>query len=175
MGVTGAMMNPAFTSYGIYTPATAAPDNVVSANAQLALTTAIWDAGSRPTTRTIPANGVYAPGVYATTVSAPSFAIASDITLDAGGVADAVFIFNIRTSLVVSTGKVVILAGGAKAENIFWQVGTSATLGAGCTFLGTVLAHVSVTSGAGVTVYGRLLANTAAVTLGATELSLPGL
>jgi hypothetical protein len=173
IGVTGAHMNPDFTSYGIYTPATAFPNGDRSANAQLALTAAIWDAGSRPTTRAIPANGVYAPGVYATTVAYPSFAIASDITLDGGGDADAVFIFNIRTSLVVSVGKIVNLAGSAQAKNVFWNVGTSATLAADCTFEGTILADVSITADG--TVHGRLLASTAAVTLGATTLSLPGL
>jgi hypothetical protein len=114
---------------------------------------------------------MYYPGVYAwpTTLD-----IINDITLDAGGDSSAVFIFNIGTAMVVS-GKEIKLVGGALAENVFWNVGSSATLGVGCTFRGTILAEVSITAtGAGL-VHGRLLARDGAVTLGATKLSLPSL
>src|SRR2546421_392559 len=68
-----------------------------------------------------------APGVYTST---SSLSISSgDLTLDARGNANGVFLFQIPSTLTVTTGRKVILAGGAVASNVFWQVGSSATLG----------------------------------------------
>jgi hypothetical protein len=61
----------------------------------------------------------------------------------------------------------VILSGGARAANVFWQVGSSATLGTGAVFKGNILALASITVATGAAVEGRLLARTGAVTLDA--------
>src|SRR6185369_13338343 len=89
------------------------------------------------------------------------------LTLDAQGDANAVFIFQMGSTFTSTASRQIILAGGAKAANIFWQVGSSATLGAGSVFKGNILALASITAGAGAAVEGRLLARTAAVTLDA--------
>jgi hypothetical protein len=105
--------------------------------------------------------GTLPPGVY----NAPSsLAITTSLTLDAGAKGDkAVWIFQCGSTLVV-TGKV-YLTGGALARNVFWQVGSSATLMGGSHTVGTVMAMASITSAAtGASVDGRLFAITAAVT-----------
>jgi len=66
----------------------------------------------------------------------------------------------------------VILSGGARAANVFWQVGSSATLGTGSVFKGNILAMASITATTGAAVEGRLLARTAAVTLDANVVGL---
>src|SRR5881392_3883205 len=88
-----------------------------------------------------------------------------DLTLDAKGDANAVFIFQMGSTLTTTVGRQVILSGGAQAANVFWQVGSSATLGTGSVFEGNILALASITVTTGATVEGRLLARTAAVTL----------
>lgn len=87
----------------------------------------------------------------------------SDVTLT--GSATDVWIFQIGSSLNLGSGIKVILAGGAKAANIFWQVGTSATLGTYSTFKGTILADQSISLGTGASLDGRALAFEAAVTM----------
>ncbi len=87
----------------------------------------------------------------------------SDVTLT-GSPTD-VWIFQIGSSLNLGSGIKVILAGGAKAANIFWQVGTSATLGTYSTFKGTILADQSISLGTGASMDGRALAFEAAVTM----------
>jgi hypothetical protein len=68
-----------------------------------------------------------APGLYTST---SSLGITSgDLTLDAQGDGDAVFIFQMASTLTTTAGRQVLLVNGAKAANVFWQVGTSATLG----------------------------------------------
>src|SRR5207245_332795 len=85
--------------------------------------------------------------------------------LDAQGDANAVFIFQMASTLTTTSARQVILIGGARAANVFWQVGSSATLGTGSVFKGNILALASITVTTGATVEGRLLARTAAVTL----------
>ena len=69
------------------------------------------------------------------------------------------------STLVTTAGRQVILSGGAKASNIFWQVGSSATLGTTSVFKGNILALASITVTTGATVEGRLLARTGAVAM----------
>ena len=87
----------------------------------------------------------------------------SDLTLT--GNATDVWIFQIGSSLNLGSGISIILAGGAQAANIFWQVGTSATLGTYSTFKGTILADQSISLGTGASMEGRALAFTGAVTM----------
>src|SRR5205823_5228944 len=103
------------------------------------------------------------PGLYKST---SSLEISSgDLTLDAQGDANAVFIFQIASTLTTTAGRQVILSGGAKAANIFWQVGSSATLGTTSVMKGNILALTSITVTTGAIVEGRLLARNGAVTL----------
>ena len=102
------------------------------------------------------------PGVY----HAPSSILLSGtVTLDAGGDPSAVFIFQAPTTLTTGSSSLVVLKGGAQACNVFWQVGSSATLGTGSTFRGTILALQSITVTTGVIVEGRVLARNGATTL----------
>jgi hypothetical protein len=86
-----------------------------------------------------------------------------DLTLN--GDANAVWIFQISTTLTTATGLHVILTGGALQKNVFWIVGSSATLGTNSVLYGTILARTSITLTHGATLYGRALASTGAVTL----------
>jgi hypothetical protein len=105
--------------------------------------------------------GVYAFG-NATTANITA---ASPLVLDGQGNANTVFIFQASSDLVTASGSVVQLINGAQACNVFWQVSSSATLGTGSTFVGTIMALTSITVTSGVTVNGRLLARNGAVTL----------
>lgn len=109
------------------------------------------------------------PGLYkfATTAAITG----ADVTLS--GSATDVWIFQIGTTLNVGTGVKVILAGGAKASNIFWQVGTSATLGTSSVFKGTIMAAQSISLATGAVLEGRALASSAAVTLAANIITKP--
>ena len=110
-------------------------------------------------------------GVYN---SPTSFGIGGTLTLDALGDPNAVFVFQAGTTLITSANTTVALVGGAQACNVSWQVGSSATLGLGSTFKGSVLAHTSITAGAGISVEGRLLAHGGAVTLDSDTVTVPG-
>jgi len=148
----------------------------VAAQAQLDLTVAYNDAAGRSTAPiTVSGNlggmTLY-PGLYKST---SSLAISSgDLTLDAQGDPNAVFIFQMASTLTTTSGRQVILAGSAKASNIFWQVGSSATFGTTSVFKGTILADISITFNTGASLDGRALARSGAVTLsGNTVIAKP--
>ena len=101
-------------------------------------------------------------GVYKSTSSLEN---SGAVTLDAQGNPDAVFIFQIASTLTTGSGSHVVLANGAKACNVFWQVGSSATLGTNSVFKGNILALTSITITTGVNLEGRALARNGAVTL----------
>jgi len=111
------------------------------------------------------------PGLYKST---SSLAISSgDLTLDAKGNSDAVFIFQIASTLTTTSGRKVILSGGAKSSNVFWQVGSSATLGTTSVFKGTIMANQSITLSTGATLNGRALARIGSVTLAGNAVVMP--
>ena len=87
------------------------------------------------------------------------------VTLDAQGDPNTVFIFQAASTLITESSSVVALINGASSCNVYWQVGSSATLGTGSVFKGTVMALTSIAATTGATIQGRLLASTAAVTL----------
>jgi hypothetical protein len=103
------------------------------------------------------------PGVYCN--SSTSLGITGTVTLDGNGDPNAVFIFQIGTALTTASNSNVHLIGGAQASNVFWQVGSSATVGTGSVFNGIILAQASITLTTGAVFNGRALARTGAVTL----------
>ena len=103
------------------------------------------------------------PGVYNS--ASGTFGITGAVTLDAQGDPNAVFIFKTATTLITAVGSRVNLINGAQACNVFWQVGSSATLGTSSSFAGNILALESASLNNGVTVDGRVLARNGAVTL----------
>jgi hypothetical protein len=110
------------------------------------------------------------PGLYQ---SSSSLDITSGILiLDAQHDTEAVFIFQMASTLESNLGHVELI-NGAKAENIFWQVGSSATLGEFTTLEGTVMAYASISVGEEATVDGRLLAGEGAVTLTSAVITKP--
>jgi len=108
------------------------------------------------------------PGVYQGNLS-----LTGTVTLDNSTAPDAVFIFQASSTLITASGSVVKFTTPHASCNVFWQVGSSATLGTNSTFVGTVLARASVTAQTGATVTGRLLAQTAAVTLDSNTINAP--
>jgi hypothetical protein len=111
-----------------------------------------------------------APGVYKTTSGQPSLGITGNLTLSGNGV----YIFQIVSTLTTAANNSdVILSGGATSENVYWQVGSSATLGTTTTFAGTIMAQASVSLDTGATLNGRALARTGAVSLLSNQVNVP--
>jgi parallel beta-helix repeat protein len=110
------------------------------------------------------------PGVYS---DPTSFGITGNLTLDAQGNTSAVFIFQAGSTLITATGSKVVLINGAQASNVFWQVGSSATLGTNSIFKGNILALTAITLNSGTNVTGRLLAQNSFVTLADNNVTLP--
>jgi hypothetical protein len=110
-----------------------------------------------------------APGIYKTTSTL--MIQNGDLTLDAQGDANAVWIFQISAAFttVGGAGGNVILSGGAQAKNVYWQVGSSATIGDYTKFKGNIMALSSITMGAYSTAVGRMLARNAAVVMTSTN------
>lgn len=111
------------------------------------------------------------PGLYNT---ASTLGITGVVTLNGQGNTNSVFIFQIGSALTTAVTSQVVLINGAQAANIFWQVGSSATLGVNSIFNGTILAQASVTVNTGAALNGRALARTGAVTLASNTLTQPG-
>jgi hypothetical protein len=107
--------------------------------------------------RTLPA------GVYC---AASSMAVTGTVTLDGGGNPNAEFVFQIGSTLTTATSANIALINGAQARNVWWQVGSSATLGTSTTFRGNIVAFTSITLNDDVTMLGRALARNGAVSLG---------
>jgi len=136
-----------------------------AAQAQAALTAGYIDAAGRSGSTTVAGDLVgktLTAGIYKST---SSLANSGDLTLDAQGNPAAVFIFQISSTLITGSGSHIILANGAKACNVFWQVGSSATLGTNSVFKGNILALTSITLTTGANLEGRALARNGAVTL----------
>lgn len=148
--------------------------DVEAAAAQVELTAAYLDlegrTGSTPVAGDI-GGQTLSPGLYKSTSSLE--VTTADLTLDGGGDADAVFIFQIASTLTLANGRSVILAGGAQAKNIFWQVGSSATLGTTSVLEGSILALTSISVNTDAVINGRLLARNGAVTLLDNDVTVP--
>ena len=148
-------------------PGTTDTTNAAAQQAQSDLTAAYVDAAGRPLDATTTAdlgNLTLAPGVYAGP-SKGALGLTGTLTLDGEGDPNAVFIFQTDSELITATDSIVRLINGAQPCNVFWQVGSSATLGTNSVFVGNILALTSITVNSGVTVHGRALARNGAVTL----------
>jgi hypothetical protein len=152
---------------------------VMLTEAQGDLTTAYNDAAGRTPVPTgpflNPGSGnlgglTLVPGLYKFTGEA--LISGSDVTLT--GSSSDVWIFQIASSLTVANGIHVILAGGAQASNVYWQVGTSATLGTTVLFKGSIMADQSIALQTLATLDGRALARIGAVTLDSNVITVPG-
>ncbi|MGA9372975.1 MAG: ice-binding family protein [Solirubrobacterales bacterium] len=145
--------------------------DTTAAQAQLDLTAAYNNAAGQAvttTTGTQLGGMTLGPGVYAATPGPGFYDITGTLTLDGQGDPNAVFIFQAASTLVTAAGpgaSQVSLVNGAQACNVFWQVGSSATIGTFSNFAGNVLALTSIAAQTSAVVNGRLLARNGAVTL----------
>jgi hypothetical protein len=155
---------------GVITGAEDAGD-VVAHEAQASLGIAYNNAAGRTSTSIIAIAGdmsglTLVPGLYKST---STLSLTGTVTLSGSGV----YIFQIASGLTVGTGGTVVLSGGATADNVFWQVGSSATLGTTANFKGTILALTSISLATGARLDGRALAQHGAVTLDANDVNIP--
>jgi hypothetical protein len=139
--------------------------DAVAAQAQIDLTAAYNDAATRGPAAIVSGDlggQTLTPGVYN---SASSLGVTGTLTLDGQGDPNAVFIIQMGSTLTTASNSVVRLINRAQAANVFWQVGSSATLGTNSRFSGNILALTSITVTTGVKIFGRALARNGAVTL----------
>jgi hypothetical protein len=139
--------------------------DAVAGQAQTDLTTAYNDAAGRTPAAVLPGDlgGLFlTPGVFN---RSSSLQLTGDVTLDAQGDPNAVFIFQVGSALTTASNSRVLLTNGAQSCNVFWQIGSSATLGTGTSFRGNILALQSITMNTSATLRGRALARNGAVTL----------
>ncbi|HEV2636054.1 MAG TPA: ice-binding family protein [Actinocrinis sp.] len=139
--------------------------DAVALQAQNATTTAYNDAAGRTPSTAVSGDltgQTLVAGVYKST---SSLGLTGTVTLDAQGDPNAVFVFDAVSTLITGSASNVALINGAQACNVFWQVGSSATLGTNSNISGTLLALTSISATTGAVVNGRLLARNGAVTL----------
>ena len=153
---------------------TAVIDNTNAAAAEAALTTAYNTAAGLLQPAALPGDmsGItFTPGLYKT--SSAVTLNSGAVTLDAQGDPNAVFVFQVGSSLVAASGTQVILTNGAQSSNIFWQVGSSATLNSSTAWVGNIIALTTVTLGTDATLHGRAMASNGAVTLLSNKITIP--
>ena len=168
-GDIGTHPTPAITGFGSVTLIDGVnhADDAVTAQAKIDLVTGYNDAAGRPATINY-AGGfdlvglTLFPGVYN---SPSSLFLTNTLTLDAQGDPDAVWIFQAGSTLITASDSSVNLINGGQACHVFWQVGSSATLGTDTDFMGNILALTSITLNTRATVEGRVLALNGAVTM----------
>lgn len=140
--------------------------DAVALEAQNSMTTAYNDLAGQPCTQDLTGQDLggltLVPGVYCFTSSAQLTGL---LTLNAQGDAGAVFIFKIGSTLTTASNATVAVINNGSPCNVFWQIGSSATLGTATSFIGNALALTSITLNTNAGVIGRLLARTGAVTL----------
>jgi hypothetical protein len=157
---------------GTVTNGTIHANDVVAGDAQSDATGAYNTFEHEASTQTISADlstvSPLTPGVY---TSSASLGLTGNLTLNAQGNTNAVFVFQAGSTLTVGGASSVTLINGAQACNVYWQVGASATIGAGASFAGNILALDSVTLTTGATLDGSALAQTGAVTLDSNRIT----
>ena len=148
--------------------------DAVARQAQSDLATAYNDAAGRTAVVTVASDlggQTLAPGVYH---AAAGMSITGTVTLDGQGQTNPVFIFQTGSTLITASSSTVALENGANWCNVFWQVGSSATLETDTTFNGTILSLTSVRVDTGATVHGRVFARNGAVTLDDNTVNITG-
>ena len=145
--------------------------DVAAQHAQASLNIAYNDAAARKSVAIHSLQGdisglTLVPGLYKST---STLSLLGTVTLQGSGV----YIFQIASGLTVGTGGTVVLSGGATSANVFWQVGSSATLGTTANFRGTILALTSISLATGAKLDGRALAQHGAVTLDTNDVTIP--
>jgi hypothetical protein len=156
-------------------PSTTDTTNAVAQQAQSDLTAAYLAAAGRAlnaTTTADLAGQTLVGGVYAGPSKSP-LSLTGTLVLDGAGDPNSVFIFQTNSTLITGSSSTVTLINGAQECNVFWQVGSSATLGTGSVFVGNILALTSIAVTTGVTVHGRALARNGAVTLDTDTFTRP--
>lgn len=141
-------------------------NDAVAIQAKQDLVTAFNDTAGRTPTTTIPSElggKTLLPGYYVS--AAGTFNLTGTLTLDGNGDPNAIFVFETATTLVTATSSNVNLINGASAKQVFWNIGSSATLGITSHLEGTILAMESITLTTGATINGSLLARNGSVTL----------
>jgi hypothetical protein len=149
-------------------------DNSAAIQAQVDTETAYTQAADATpaTTQTADLAGLtLSPGIYS--VPAGTSNLTGTLTLNGQGNPDAVFVFQLPSTLITSSASDIVLENDANPCNIFWQVTSSATLGTSSSFQGTILALTSITADTDATITGRLLARNGAVTLDSNTISNP--
>jgi len=139
-------------------------NDAAATNAKLDLQAAYNDLAGRPCNTVAPdLNSTLTPGVYCFSSSAQ---LNTALVLNGQGNPNALFIFQIGSTLTTASNSSVTLTNGASASNVFWQVGSSATLGTNTVFQGTIIAYSSVTLNTGSKITnGRAMALNGGVTL----------
>jgi len=171
--ITG--LTPVEVTGGIFAADDGGATAVMLTSAQGDLTTAYNDAAGRSLGAVDVANAdlggrTLAPGLYKST---GTLNITGILTLDAQGDPDAVYIFQAASTLTTASGSQVILSGGARPGNVFWQVGASAAIGTTTSFKGNIMADQSISFATGATLDGRALVRIGAVTLDSTHITIP--
>jgi hypothetical protein len=171
-GDLGSSPNPAVSGFppGLVQGGTINP--AYTASAKDALVTAYDDASGRTPVTTIATElggQTLTHGIYDS--AAGTFGITGTLILDAAGDPSAVWIFKAASTLITGVGSNVSLLNGANPCNVFWVVGSSATLGVDSTFSGTIMSLQSITMNTGATLNGRALARNGAVTLDSNTIS----
>ncbi|MEU2978678.1 ice-binding family protein, partial [Streptomyces hirsutus] len=147
--------------------------DAVALQAQSDLVTAYNTAAGEATDSALPpdAGGLtLVPGVY---TASSTLGLTGTLTLDAQGDPDAVWVIQVGSSLTTASASQVLLINGASPCNVFWQIGSSATLGTSSTFVGSILALTSITVTTGTSIDGRALARNGSVTLDTNRITLP--
>ena len=151
---------------GVVSGGTIHAADTVAAQAQTDLTTVYNNLASAPCNADLSGQDLggktLTPGVYCYSTSAQ---LTGTLTLDGQGNPNATFIFKTGSTLTTASASSVVLINGASSCGVFWQVGSSATLGTGTTLAGTIVAFSSITLNTGSSVSGRVLARNGAVTL----------
>ncbi len=140
--------------------------DAVTQGAKTDLVTAYNNAAGRTPVTTVPTElggTTLTAGTY--TATSGTFGLTGTVTLNGQGDPTSVFIFQMASSLTTAGSSSVSLIGSAQSCNVFWQVGSSATLGGSTSFKGTIMALTSITLVTGATIDGRALARNGAVTL----------
>ncbi len=174
-GNLGVSPGSAITGFspGIVTNGMTYAGGSVAATAESDLTTAYNFAAGEPC---IAANNLSGQNLGGLTVMPGVYCFSSDaqltgtLTLDAQGDPNAVFLFQIASALTAAGGSTVGFVNGGSGANVFWQVGSSATIGTNAVFEGTILANTSITLNTGASIpCGNALASGGAVTLDSNE------